>query len=252
MPNILDDLVVEEVSLVDRPANSEKGIARARVALFKRADDAEVRSAIRNTLAGVREHKKQTTQEHGEMKLKQILKSATRTREAIAAAVVRKAEKVAKREGVSPEIAQAQVWRDHPEAALAYENAPKGPPKRAERKTFQATHAEAELDSRARRRMKRTPGLSYAKACAEELTADPALYERYEKELAAGATYLVPEPQDLNLQPGEAARMYDLKKSDDDGDECPDCEEDVDAEDKFCSNCGADLSKRKSNRRPAA
>jgi len=36
MPNWLEDLTVDEVSLVDRPANSEKGVPRARVALFKR------------------------------------------------------------------------------------------------------------------------------------------------------------------------------------------------------------------------
>jgi len=39
MAQKLTDLTVDEVSLVDRPANSEKGVPRARVALFKR--DAE-------------------------------------------------------------------------------------------------------------------------------------------------------------------------------------------------------------------
>ena len=45
MPNSLTDLDINEVSIVDRPANSEKGIARARVALFKRADASDVLKA---------------------------------------------------------------------------------------------------------------------------------------------------------------------------------------------------------------
>ena len=78
------------------------------------------------------------------------------------------------------------------------------------------------------------------------------MYERYERELSAGATYLVPEVQDLTMQPGEAARMDDLKKPGDG--ECSECAADVDDNDAYCSSCGAKLTKRKSssNRRSAA
>lgn len=57
------------------------------------------------------------------------------------------------------------------------------------------TEAEAVLDDRARKRMKRE-GCSYPAAVEKELQVDPSLYAQYEKELAAGQTYNTPEPPD--------------------------------------------------------
>ena len=143
-----------------------------------------------------------------------------------------------------------EAWTKHPEAMIAYEMTAKADePRRREPKMFKATLAEAELDKRARRLMKQSPEISYAKAVQAALDKDPSLYGKYEKELQAGATFEVPEPQELRMQPGEAERMYTEKSGTDD--ECPECDEPIDDDDKFCSACGADLSKRKSKRRVA-
>lgn len=47
MPNSLTDLVIREVSLVDSPANAERGIPRARVAIFKRATSKRDSAALK-------------------------------------------------------------------------------------------------------------------------------------------------------------------------------------------------------------
>lgn len=128
------------------------------------------------------------------MKLKKILKSAIRNRTTVIEAVQKKAAKIAKKTGISPELAEGKVWaRRGGEAQAAYESVPAGKPKRAEPKMMKITSAESELDERARKRMKRT-GETYAKACSAELMADANLYTEYEKELAAGSTYDVPAP----------------------------------------------------------
>jgi hypothetical protein len=239
MPQILRDLEIEEVSLVDAPACSEidprtrARVKRATVALFKRDSNSSANDKI---------------EQEKPMGLKTILKSATRTREQIADAVERKATKIAKRQRIGMDAARARAWRDHPEAQLAYEQTQKAAPKRTDKRTFQCTQAEADLDDRARKRMRKT-GETYARAVSKELEADPGLYDRYQKELEAGKTYLVIEPEDMRGQAGEAERMY-MQKADD-GDECPECEEEVEASDKFCRSCGADLAKRKRQRQPA-
>ena len=55
------------------------------------------------------------------------------------------------------------------------------------------TSAEALLDTRARKIMKKDPTVGYASACSRVLMEDPSLYQKYEQELAAGRTYTVPE-----------------------------------------------------------
>jgi hypothetical protein len=231
MPHILSSLEISEVSLVDNPASAGpeidprigRPVARARVALFKRDADTN-------------------NKEERKMEFKTILKAA-KTRDEIVAAVEDKARKIAKRDGISDDIARAKAWTEHPEAQQAYEAAPKPVAKKAERRMFKATAAEAELDKRARKRMRKS-GQSYPQAVSSELNEDPGLYERYQKELAAGAAYMVPEPQFLSTQPDADKFTYKRASSnDDDDDECPECEEDVDEDDKFCANCGTDLSK---------
>lgn len=187
-------------------------------------------------------------------KLKRILKGEVATSRAlIEAAVIAKAAKIAKRENVTPEQAENQVW-SQPGVREAYESIPAArQPKRAEQRIYKATRAEADLDARAKRRMKKNPGCSYAKAITDELDADPSLYTRYTEELAAGQTpYDMPEnSQFLSPQGGDPLRM--VNKDDDDVVECPECgEDDLDPGDAFCSACGADLSKAKSKRKARA
>jgi hypothetical protein len=50
----------------------------------------------------------------------EILKSAT-TRNQIVAAIEQQAEKIAKRENCSMDLARAKAWQEHPEAHEAYE-----------------------------------------------------------------------------------------------------------------------------------
>jgi len=241
MPHELSSLEVFEVSLVDHPASAGpeidprtgRPVARARVALFKRDADTN--------------NKKER-----KMGFKTILKAA-KTRDEIVAAVEDKARRIAKRDGISDDAARARAWNEHPEAQAAYEAALKPVAKKAERRMFKATAAEAELDKRARKRMRKT-GQSYPQSVSSELNEDQSLYERYEKELAAGATYMVPEPHYLDIPASNSDRMlskrslsdgYDAKSDDS---ECPECDEDVDEDDAFCSSCGADLSKKRKRR----
>ena len=176
------------------------------------------------------------------MGFKEILKSA-KTRDEIVAAVEEKARRIAKRDGIGDDASLVRAWQEHPEAQAAYEAAPLPVAKKAERRMIKTTVAEAELDKRARKRMRKT-GQSYPQAVSSELNEDPGLYDKYQKELAAGATITVPEPQYLNTQP-DADKFTRKRASDDDGEECPRCEEDVDDDDAFCSSCGADLAKRR-------
>jgi hypothetical protein len=200
MPHHLTSLQINEISVVDAPANSEvdpvtgRKIARARVALFKR--DSDTSDKPRNG-------------EKKKMGFQQILKSAT-TRDQIVAAVERKATKIAKRDRVSLDAARVKAWTEHPEAFAAYEAAPLDVVKR-ERKTFEETKAEAELDMRARKRMKRT-GSSYAKAVSEELEADPSLYVKYEREMAAGARFVVPEPPEYSEPAVDSSQQHPMYK----------------------------------------
>src|ERR1017187_5024963 len=105
MPNQLHELTVDEVSLVDHPSCAEtdpltgRKVARATVAIWKR-DNSQ----------GHEGPNQQSVKETTKMsKFKQILKSAT-SREQITAAVVQKAEKIAKKQGISLEKAEAKAW----------------------------------------------------------------------------------------------------------------------------------------------
>ena len=90
------------------------------------------------------------------------------SREQVIAAVEGQAQRIAKRDGVSVEAATVKAWTL--DAVERYESLPLDVIKRRERKMFKSTRAEAMLDDRARKRMKKT-GCGYAKACSEELEA---------------------------------------------------------------------------------
>ena len=185
MPHVLSSLEVSEISLVDNPASAGpeidpltgRPVARAVVALWKRDST--------DTSEQIRKGKK--------MKFEQVLKSA-KTRDEIVAAVEEKARRIAKRDGIGDDASLVRAWQEHPEAQAAYEAAPLPVAKKAERRMIKTTVAEAELDKRARKRMRKT-GQSYPQAVSSELNEDPGLYDKYQKELAAGATITVPEPQ---------------------------------------------------------
>jgi hypothetical protein len=183
-------------------------------------------------------------------KLTQILKGEVATsRRGIEAAVVAKAESIARKKGISRDQAEREVWAK-PGVTEAYERQPVGQPRKPEQRVVKTTEAEAELDRRARKRMKKS-GVSYPKACSEELEADPGLYQRYEREVASGAVYNAPEPPEYK-QPqfisGDHPMYKSAKRKDDpgtqdvDGDECPRCGGDVEDGDKYCANCGAKLN----------
>jgi len=243
MAQQLTSLEISETSLVDEPACAEidprtgRKIRRATVAFFKRDSGFLTPDQLRehmDTLEKSRREKKKMG------KFQKVLKSAT-TRDAIVAAVEQKAQKIAKRDSIGEDAALAKVWQEHPEAHEAYEAAPKGDLRKREPNMMQATAAEAELDRRARKRMAKDKTMTYAKALSSELDADPGLYTQYQNEAAAGTTFLVPEP---NTQADSMTR-----KSAEDGDACPDCGEEIDAGDKFCAGCGADLAKAKAKRK---
>lgn len=178
----LRDLSVDEISLVDSPANAEtdpvtgRRIPRAVVAFWKRDNDEQV------TRTGERRPMKQSFTE--------VLKSAG-TRDAVCVAVEKEAEAISKRDGISMERARVRAWTD--EAMEKYERLPLPVVKRAERRMGNFTKAEAELEDRARKRMRKT-GCSYAKAVSQELEDDPSLYSDYEKQKAAGETFEAPQP----------------------------------------------------------
>lgn len=241
MPNVLTSLDILEVSLVDHPAcatETEYGrtIPRATVAIFKR------------DLTAGKETKK--------MKFEAILKSC-RSRSEVVAAVEGQAERIAKREGVGITAATILAW--DAEAIRAYENCPKPVVKRSVGpRMFKATAAELELHSRAKKRMRKT-GESYPHAVSSELQADPSLYDSYEKEIRAGSTtYETPEFMDIPasdltriLNKGRQLVADDEEDDDEDDDleKCDACGEDSDPGDKFCSECGADLSDTEKRKR---
>jgi len=252
--HVISDLEVSEVSLCDFGSNSEydprtgKRIARSTVALHKRDSSGGrylSRSELVRHMDRVQAERTFQKKEKKMSELQKVLKSAP-SRDAICEVIKKRAEKRAKKTGVPVEQAEAAEWQKHPEALQAYTSAPKSEPRKPQPRTAQITSAEAELDSRARQRMKKT-GESYAKACSAELMADPTLYQKYEAELAAGKVYTAPAPVEFS-DPTLTKRG---KAAGDDG-ECPECGGDVDEDDSFCSGCGADLSKAKRGRKPAA
>jgi hypothetical protein len=228
MAQELSDLQVLEVSLVDNPANAEvdpvtgRKVSRARIALYKR-DDTDRFAAVVKRCAAVSEEIAELQAERaeenamrsqllkaysatatdndeddmnkkkkGKKKFQKILKSGTATRADIVEAVEKRAVKIAKRENISEALAQAHVWADNPEMVELYEKTAKGEPKRAEPKMRRAVPADAELDKRARKMMKDSPGMNYATACTKVLEKDPGLYKQYESEMAKGS-YPVPD-----------------------------------------------------------
>jgi hypothetical protein len=249
--HVLTSLVVQEVSLVDRPSCAEHGIPRATVALYKRdssgPSDLAARRSLQNRvlafdgelhdikkrLAGSREQPHEKFRREKPMgQFKKILKNATRNRETVVSAVIAKAEKIAAKRGISLEAAEAQVWKKRPDAQASYEAARQAPAKPVER-VASVTKAEAELDSRARTIMKRD-GSTYALACRKVLEDDPGLYKQYEAELAAGSTYSVPAP----------AEYFDpaAKRGKSDDTTCPKCGGGVDEDAAYCATCGNKLT----------
>src|SRR5690348_4899256 len=102
------------------------------------------------------------------MGLNRVLKSAA-NRDEIVDAVVKKAQKIAKRKGITLEKAEAEIWAQG-DATAAYERAAPSPPPTSAA-TLMKNPSDV-LDERARKRMKRNPGMTYAKACDEELMED--------------------------------------------------------------------------------
>ena len=230
MPNILHELIVDEVSLVDHPSCAEidprtgRKRDRAVVAFFKRDGD----------LAKNNNRKEQPKMS----KFERILKSGTATRDQICQAVAKKALKIAKRAGteVNSEIHE-QVWS---EAYAAYEAAPLPVVRKAAPPLVQTTAAEVELDKRARVIAKRD-GIGYPQACSKVLTADPSLYKQYVDELAAGDTFTAPDPSKLDVPLDYFLKV--AKAAEDDG-VCHNCDEAVDDDDEYCSSCGASLAEQ--------
>ena len=114
---------------------------------------------------------------------------------------------------------------------------------------FKATAAEVELDSRARKRMRKT-GQSYPQDCNSELEADPSLYDKYLMQAASGTTYDAPDYLDITGSNSDSilnkARQLDVDDEDDDFDDfddddmekCATCEKRMRKSDKFCPSCG--------------
>ncbi len=261
MAQQLRDLTIEEISVVDRPANTSidpktgKKTRHAVIALWKR-DSSAVESTRADRLRAVQDRLNNIQDGIGEVRkslaanrqalaarlaeakkeesmpttFEQVLKSAG-SRDAIVAAVEKEAEVIAKRDGLTIDRARAKVWNETG-AHEAYEAAPIGKPKQPERRTFSCTKAEAELDRLARQRMRKS-GRSYAQSCSDVLTERPELYKQYQEELASGRTFIVPEPEFIAGPVG---------KQDEEESECPKCGEEVEDGDKFCSNCGHKLA----------
>ncbi len=256
---VLRDLSVMEISVVDNPANSSidpatgRKIPRAVIALWKRdSDNNEQRT-------GDRKMKKQTFTE--------VLKSAE-TRDQVCAAVERAAEAIQKRDGISLERARVCAWTN--EAMEKYERLPLPAVLKRERPMGNFTRAEARLEERARKRMRKT-GCSYAKAISSELEDDPSLYEDYEKEMASGATFVAPVPPEYlqvptafpsdggntrmlskrgkkKLAPGYSDSRDDVDLEDDDEDDESDDDEmaNLELRDKVvkkCRNCNKGIFK---------
>jgi hypothetical protein len=215
---LLTDLTVEEVSLVDRGSN--RG---ARVAFFKR-DSGDPR----------------TNNQKEKYMFERILKSETVTRDQIVTAVQKRASEIADEKGCPVSAAEMQVWTENPELVQKYESTPKAvnPRRPARQMCHDVTDAEIELDSRARKIMKRD-GLQYPQACSKVLTDDPSLYSKYCAEIAAGQTFTAPEPSRSDV----SVDYFRKRAAEAEGDGvCAECDAPVDADDAYCAACGSDLS----------
>jgi hypothetical protein len=135
---------------------------------------------------------------------------------------------------VTSEILE-KVWSD---AYAAYEAAPLPVARRPAPPLVQITQAEIELDKRARV-VQKADNIGYPQACSKVLTADPSLYKKYVDETAAATTFLVPEPQSLDV-PVEFFHKR-AKQAAADG-VCHNCDSPIDDDDAYCASCGADLA----------
>ena len=249
-PNLLRSLQISEISLVDTPANSSidpvtgRRTEHARVALYKRDDSSNSSSGVQKQFGSINSRKEQPTMSKVSKKFSAVVKSAT-TQAEITEAVIQKAGKIARKEGISHELAEAKAWA-RPGVLEAYEGARPGAVK-SPRRMAKVTAAEAELDLRARKKMRKT-GCTYSKAIADSLEEDPSLYQRYEKEVAAGATYDVPENEytgtgtNSGPQLGQKATPPPTNSRVGKGATCGQCGSAIERDDKYCANCGSSLA----------
>jgi hypothetical protein len=126
--NRLTHLTINEISLVDRPANAEtdasgQRVNRAMIAIYKRD-------------APSKEKK---------MGLKRVLKSDV-SRAQLCAAVREKAVKIAKKRDISIDEAEARVWSKNPELMAKYESAARPAVAKIEKRFAEQTQAEATID----------------------------------------------------------------------------------------------------------
>jgi len=224
--------------LSDTVRKNERALMQALAKSAKRKDDPGTQDVDADEFTP-RQKKSKKEGKKKMPKLKTILKSSAVesstafTRDDLYQAVEKKARKIALKKGCSVELAEGRLW----ESIYKTSSLMDSPEVRREPKMMRVTKAEATLDKRGRKLMKVNPGLGYAQACSKALEQDPALYAAYEKELASGATYLVPEASQPDfseigkLAPGDS----------DDEDACPACGEDVDDDDAYCAGCGKKL-----------
>ena len=228
MPNELHSLTVDEISLVDNPScastdpRTKKKVRHALVAFYKRDNDPRTSDQKENYM------------------FSRILKSETVTRDQLVAAVQKRASEIATEHDCSVAIAESIIWKEHPELVAKYEATPKSvnPRRPARQMCHDVTEAEIELDTRARKIMKRD-GLQYPQACSKVLTDDPGLYTRYCAEIAAGQTFTAPEPSRSDVE----VDYFRKRAAEAEGDGvCAECDSDVDSDAAYCASCGTDLS----------
>lgn len=238
MPNELHSLTVEEISLVDNPSNAsidprtKRKTRHAVVAFYKR------------------DNEPRTNDQKEQFMFERILKSETVTRDQIVEAVTKRATEIATEHDCSVAIAERIVWEEHPELVAKYESAPKAvnPHRPARQMCHDVTEAEIELDTRARKIMKRD-GIQYPQACSKVLTDDPSLYTKYCDELAAGQTFTAPEPSRSDV----SVDYFRKRAAEAEGDGvCAECDAPVDADDAYCAACGSDLAAQRTTTKSKA
>lgn len=142
----------------------------------------------------------------------EVLKAAP-NRSEIEDAVMAKAARIAKRQGISIVEAEQKAWARNGGLALrCYEAAPVGEPKQAVRKFNQATTAEVELHGLALE-IQKAEHCTYPQALTQALYDNPQLYAEYEAEKSAGR---MPHKIAESCQPTETRSephpMYDKRK----------------------------------------
>lgn len=260
--HLLTALSINEVSLVDRPSCAEtdeetgQKIPRATIALWKRDGTADVTydrhlrmlsarvratdsmlSALQQQFAeraaeGVRKFEvfqtvspSPTRRRTSMSALESVLKSDSATRSDLELAVQREAAEISKKEGVSIQKAESQIW-DRVEVFRAYDAAPYPIVQKGKKPPTKTTDAEQELDKRAKQ-LQRESGLSYEKCYEKACTERPELVRKAEADTLRGLDYV-------------------LEKSD--SDTCPECDGEIGAGDKFCPQCGQKLAAKTKSR----